>query len=268
MSKVVDNKPYNGHTNWATWNVSLWLDNDEGLYKEYQRAARRRRFTADTAEDFVKELMPSGTPDFDSPAEYSDVDWDSIAECMNSELEDEEEEESEMPHAICQSCGAKTGLNDRTLCDGKYLCKQCLTKWHDAKLAQSAIAKFIERYQIRIAKQEKTDANPHMSADMDHWKISMLATIGGKSSQFTINFSQGYGHHGMPPSLQSILECLASDCSGLESASSFEDWASNLGWDTDSRKVEQAFKATEKQMKTVKRWLGDDAYEALTHIEF
>lgn len=34
---------YNGHKNWNHWNVSLWIDNDEGLYnlaKECIRATR------------------------------------------------------------------------------------------------------------------------------------------------------------------------------------------------------------------------------------
>jgi len=26
-------KPYNGHRSWNAWNVSLWLNNDEGLYR-------------------------------------------------------------------------------------------------------------------------------------------------------------------------------------------------------------------------------------------
>lgn len=27
------NQPYNGHKNWAHWNVALWIGNDEGLYR-------------------------------------------------------------------------------------------------------------------------------------------------------------------------------------------------------------------------------------------
>ena len=39
---------YNGHKNWAHWNVSLWLDNDEGLYN-LKRKYMRRSMTKDEA---------------------------------------------------------------------------------------------------------------------------------------------------------------------------------------------------------------------------
>lgn len=52
---------YNGHKNWTHWNVSLWLNNDEGLYraacdykKRYGLAVGARKMLAD---------LPSKTPD-------------------------------------------------------------------------------------------------------------------------------------------------------------------------------------------------------------
>ncbi|WP_156438395.1 DUF7249 family protein [Burkholderia sp. BDU5] len=34
---------YNGHKNWNHWNVSLWINNDEGLYDLARRARREAR---------------------------------------------------------------------------------------------------------------------------------------------------------------------------------------------------------------------------------
>lgn len=31
---------YNGHKNWNHWNVSLWINNDEGLYRMAQELIR------------------------------------------------------------------------------------------------------------------------------------------------------------------------------------------------------------------------------------
>lgn len=34
---------YNGHRNWAHWNVWLWINNDEGLYRMAQDYIRRNK---------------------------------------------------------------------------------------------------------------------------------------------------------------------------------------------------------------------------------
>jgi hypothetical protein len=70
---------YNGWFNRATWNVALWIGNDEGLYNAARHAAKvaGRRLTSRDAEEICRELFPSGrTPDNDS---LIDVRWSEIA---------------------------------------------------------------------------------------------------------------------------------------------------------------------------------------------
>jgi hypothetical protein len=49
---------YNGWTNYETWNVALWLGNDEGLYN----LARSHRTYTDVRDD-LRELGQTETPD-------------------------------------------------------------------------------------------------------------------------------------------------------------------------------------------------------------
>lgn len=71
-----------------------------------------------------------------------------------------------------------------------------------------------------------------------------------------------------PPDLAGVLECLASDASGYDSALDFDDWASNYGFDTDSRKAEQSYRVTGDQSKRLRHLLGDAAYAELLAIEW
>jgi len=90
---------YNGWKNWETWNVALWLGNNESLYRsaiehaqsiKEQRAGlgKWRKLTAADARWIVQDLMPNGTPDFQSDHHgkgqgaklYSVVQWSAIAD--------------------------------------------------------------------------------------------------------------------------------------------------------------------------------------------
>ena len=57
---------YNGFKNWNQWNVSLWINNDEGLYRMAKAAINRNRGKKDAryaaAYDLLG-LLPEKTPD-------------------------------------------------------------------------------------------------------------------------------------------------------------------------------------------------------------
>ncbi len=53
---------YNGHRSWNAWNVSLWINNDEGLYNRALELARAYG-AAKGARFFSRELAGQRTPD-------------------------------------------------------------------------------------------------------------------------------------------------------------------------------------------------------------
>ena len=52
---------YNGHKNWTHWNVSLWLNNDEDLYRQMRKLASA--FTREVAARKLLQCLPPETPD-------------------------------------------------------------------------------------------------------------------------------------------------------------------------------------------------------------
>ena len=65
---------YNGWANYATWNIALWITNDEGMYKQARYLARKGWDAKAIAED----IFPTGrTPDDVSLAD-KDIDWSAL----------------------------------------------------------------------------------------------------------------------------------------------------------------------------------------------
>jgi hypothetical protein len=56
---------YQGHRSWNAWNVSLWINNDEGLYREAHWLAKRYGIgqgAAMMAAGLKGECTPDGAP--------------------------------------------------------------------------------------------------------------------------------------------------------------------------------------------------------------
>lgn len=82
---------YNGWRNRTTWNIMLWLDNDEPMYRAYVARVRQLiafglRLSGRRARNMVIDLMGSETPD-GCKVTAKCVDWRAIAEGMRESAE-------------------------------------------------------------------------------------------------------------------------------------------------------------------------------------
>lgn len=116
MGRERNGNTYNGWTNYETWAVKLWMDNDYGSYRYWESEAqdawdgaeadgtftRKERAAIDLA-DRLKDQWEEGNPLSGQASAYSDllnaalseVNWDEIARNMLEEYEEEPEEEEE-----------------------------------------------------------------------------------------------------------------------------------------------------------------------------
>jgi len=55
-------KKYNGHPSYNAWNVSLWINNDEGLYSLARECVKFARSRKEAAERFLSTLIECSGP--------------------------------------------------------------------------------------------------------------------------------------------------------------------------------------------------------------
>lgn len=109
--------------------------------------------------------------------------------------------------------------------------------------------------------KERPDGNDgQWDADASHWRL--LLKRGSK--EIEVYYSQGSAHSN-EPDLDDVMYCLLSDVSDIEDVD-FEEWASNLGYDTDSRKAERTFEACKKQLLNLRLLFTNKELEQLHEL--
>ena len=98
-----------------------------------------------------------------------------------------------------------------------------------------------------------------------HFKCRIERGTGPRKRGFTLYYSQGSAHT-ENPTIGDVLESLSLDASSYENARGFEDWASELGYCSDSRKAEKVYKSIKRQAEQLKRVLGADVYKQLLEV--
>lgn len=94
--------------------------------------------------------------------------------------------------------------------------------------------------------------NDEMFKNSTSWKV----TLQYKKRKLTTPFHTGSKIK--EPTADGVLYCLISDVQSVEQSSGFEDWATSLGFDTDSRKAEKIYNQCCDFVPKVRQFLGDD----------
>jgi hypothetical protein len=110
--------------------------------------------------------------------------------------------------------------------------------------------------------------NVPLDQQRDSWKKNAnpwTVTLRYQGRQYTFPFWTGTGWTSKPNTFDAA-HCVLSDASGFENSQGFEDWASDYGYDTDSRDAEDIYRATERVHRNIMRLLGDD-YTTLVYMD-
>jgi hypothetical protein len=121
----------------------------------------------------------------------------------------------------------------------------------------------IEADVVRGARAERPQG---FSADMRDWSVTLRCMWDGEElGQTVVPFYQGSAHT-KPPTASEVFDCVISDAWSAHCADSFEDWAEDFGYDTDSRTAERVYQACERQRAQVVERLLDGSYDLFEKI--
>lgn len=101
----------------------------------------------------------------------------------------------------------------------------------------------------------------------DEWQqraTGWRCQISYQGRRYSFDYWKGAGHGTTPPTVDDCLDCLLSDASLGDN--DFDDFCSELDYDTDSRKAHRSWMACQRVNRAIRRLLGDD-YERFMYAD-
>lgn len=127
-------------------------------------------------------------------------------------------------------------MTSRTSARAYYANLNRLLAGHDVSMAAKHLGERLDT----------TDGNwPH-----DLWQCTFR--MDGRKATF--EYRAGLGHEGKRPVEGAVLECLLLDTDSIEEP--FDEWCSNFGFDSDSRKAEQMYLACQRTAEQMENLFG------------
>lgn len=126
----------------------------------------------------------------------------------------------------------------------------------------ATLANRISAHRITARAVPDTDFTPRDDWDRGsrHWKVTLSRpdyAYPGHRRTLTVPFHTGSGLGPKPPKAVQVLACLLLDATGVAWGQSFEDWAGEYGYDTDSRKAEETYRQVIRQTEELRNFLLD-----------
>lgn len=129
----------------------------------------------------------------------------------------------------------------------------------NSDLETETLSEYVARLGL-TATVEPAASNPNADGfgpDARHW----LVTLHLDGRDLPVPFSQGSAHV-EPPTVADVLECLASDSAGLDSAVNYSSWCAEYGYETDERSLD-LFATVTRQANALAVFLGGHEYDTL-----
>lgn len=129
------------------------------------------------------------------------------------------------------------------------------------------IESFAAKHSITIESEETglLEGESEWSSGATHYNCTLR--MGRK--RMTVRFHMGAAIC-REPSVSDVLDCLITDSDVMLAGGEierFEAWASNFGYDTDSRKAEQTYRACVATARKLVKFLGEKRFDDLRDCE-